>query len=56
MICSNESGLQEEKFNCGSGESFGKVLAVGDVVGVFLDLIDRTISKLVCVGPFPSAF
>ena len=30
----------------GSGESFGKQWAVGDCVGVFLDLIDRTLSKL----------
>lgn len=29
----------------GSTESFGKQWAVGDVVGVFLDLIDKTISK-----------
>jgi len=27
-------------------ESFGRQWQVGDVVGVFLDLIDRTISKL----------
>ena len=37
----------------GSTESFGKQWAVGDVVGVFLDLIDKTISKyqteLACV-------
>lgn len=26
-------------------ETFGKQWQVGDVVGVFLDLIDRTISK-----------
>lgn len=30
---------------CGTGESFGKQWQVGDVVGVFLDLLDRTISK-----------
>jgi hypothetical protein len=29
----------------GTAESFGKQWQVGDVVGVFLDLIDRTISK-----------
>lgn len=29
----------------GSTESFGKQWSVGDVVGVFLDLIDKTISK-----------
>lgn len=29
----------------GSGESYGKQWKEGDVVGVLLDLIDRTISK-----------
>lgn len=29
----------------GTAETFGKQWQVGDVVGVFLDLIDRTISK-----------
>ena len=37
--------LKEEKLYCGTAESFGKQWQVGDVVGVFLDLIDRTISK-----------
>ena len=37
--------LKEEKLFCGTTESFGKQWQVGDVVGVFLDLIDRTISK-----------
>jgi ryanodine receptor 2 len=37
--------LKEEKLYSGSAESFGKQWQVGDVVGVFLDLIDRTISK-----------
>nr|CAD7424343.1 unnamed protein product [Timema monikensis] len=37
-------GYNEEKVYCGSAESFGKQWQVGDVVGVFLDLIDRTIS------------
>lgn len=30
---------------CGSVESFGRQWQVNDVVGVFLDLMDRTISK-----------
>lgn len=30
---------------CNTAESFGKQWQVGDVVGVFLDLIDHTISK-----------
>lgn len=29
----------------GTSESFGRQWQVGDVVGVFLDLLDRTISK-----------
>ena len=29
----------------GSGESFGKQLAVDDCVGVFVGLIDRTLNK-----------
>lgn len=29
----------------GTAEAFGKQWQVGDVVGVFLDLIDKTISK-----------
>ncbi|XP_075987925.1 ryanodine receptor isoform X13 [Anticarsia gemmatalis] len=37
-------GYNEEKVYSGSTESFGKQWAVGDVVGVFLDLIDKTIS------------
>ncbi|XP_038217173.1 ryanodine receptor isoform X36 [Zerene cesonia] len=37
-------GYNEEKVYSGSMESFGKQWAVGDVVGVFLDLIDKTIS------------
>lgn len=36
---------KEEKAFGGAAESFGKQWVVGDVVGVFLDLIDRTISK-----------
>ena len=36
--------FKEEKVFCGSGESFGKQWKIGDVVGVFLDLLDRTIS------------
>ena len=30
----------------GSSESYGKQWQAGDVIGVLLDLIDRTISKL----------
>ncbi|CAH2061836.1 unnamed protein product, partial [Iphiclides podalirius] len=37
-------GYNEEKVFSSSTESFGKQWAVGDVVGVFLDLIDKTIS------------
>nr|ALL55473.1 ryanodine receptor [Spodoptera exigua] len=37
-------GYNEEKVYSGSTESFGKQWSVGDVVGVFLDLIDKTIS------------
>jgi hypothetical protein len=29
----------------GGSESFGKQLVPGDIVGVFLDLVDHTISK-----------
>lgn len=36
---------QEEKVYSNTAESFGKQWQVGDVVGVFLDLIDHTISK-----------
>ncbi|KAJ8665342.1 hypothetical protein QAD02_007004, partial [Eretmocerus hayati] len=37
-------GYNEEKVYSGTGEAFGKQWQVGDVVGVFLDLIDKTIS------------
>ncbi|KAK4873043.1 hypothetical protein RN001_015072 [Aquatica leii] len=37
-------GYNEEKVYLGTAESFGKQWQVGDVVGVFLDLIDHTIS------------
>ncbi|XP_057319083.1 ryanodine receptor isoform X4 [Microplitis mediator] len=37
-------GYNEEKVFSGNAETFGKQWQVGDVVGVFLDLIDRTIS------------
>ncbi|KAI4471407.1 ran binding protein 9-related [Holotrichia oblita] len=37
-------GYNEEKVYCNTAESFGKQWQVGDVVGVFLDLIDHTIS------------
>jgi len=41
----NYSVLKEEKVYSGTAETFGKQWQIGDVVGVFLDLIDRTISK-----------
>ena len=37
-------GFSEEKVYCRSSESFGRQWKIGDVVGVFLDLIDHTIS------------
>ncbi|XP_044016394.1 ryanodine receptor isoform X3 [Aphidius gifuensis] len=37
-------GYNEEKVYSGTGETFGKQWQIGDVVGVFLDLIDHTIS------------
>ncbi|XP_055693636.1 ryanodine receptor [Lutzomyia longipalpis] len=37
-------GYNEEKVSGGSTESFGKQWVPGDVVGVFLDLVDHTIS------------
>ncbi|KAH1003553.1 hypothetical protein HUJ04_003457 [Dendroctonus ponderosae] len=37
-------GYNEEKVYSNSAESFGKQWQLGDVVGVFLDLIDHTIS------------
>lgn len=37
--------IKEEKVYSGTGETFGKQWQTGDVVGVFLDLIDHTISK-----------
>ncbi|KAI5742923.1 hypothetical protein M8J77_012710 [Diaphorina citri] len=37
-------GFNEEKVYSGSVESFGRQWQVNDVVGVFLDLMDRTIS------------
>jgi len=36
--------LKEEKIYMGTAESFGRQWQVGDVVGVFLDLMDHTIS------------
>jgi ryanodine receptor 2 len=49
MLGSDESswafdGYNEEKVFGGSGESFGKQWVPGDIVGVFLDLVDHTIS------------
>lgn len=38
---------QEEKISGGGAESFGKQWQPGDIVGVFLDLVDHTISKTV---------
>lgn len=40
--------FKEEKVYSGTAENFGKQWQIGDVVGVFLDLIDRTISKTDC--------
>ncbi|CAG0896856.1 unnamed protein product, partial [Cyprideis torosa] len=37
-------GYNEEKGHAGSFESYGKQWQVGDVVGVMIDLVDRTIS------------
>ncbi|XP_075211293.1 ryanodine receptor [Lycorma delicatula] len=37
-------GFNEEKVYCGTAEAFGRQWQVGDVVGVFLDLMDHTIS------------
>uniref|UniRef100_A0A0A9WDJ1 Ryanodine receptor 44F n=2 Tax=Lygus hesperus TaxID=30085 RepID=A0A0A9WDJ1_LYGHE len=37
-------GYNEEKVTSGVAESFGRQWTVGDVVGVFLDLLDHTIS------------
>lgn len=37
--------MQEEKVFGGVSESFGKQCGPGDIVGVFLDLADHTISK-----------
>lgn len=42
--------FKEEKVYSGTAETFGKQWQVGDVVGVFLDLIDRTISKTEFLG------
>lgn len=36
--------LKEEKIYMGTAESFGRQWQIGDVVGVFLDLMDHTIS------------
>ena len=38
-------GFCEEKVHAGLVETYGKVWHVGDVVGVFLDTADHTISK-----------
>lgn len=40
--------FQEEKVYAGGAESFGKQWAPGDIVGVFLDLVDHTISMKIC--------
>ncbi|XKL68210.1 hypothetical protein PGB90_003701 [Kerria lacca] len=37
-------GFNEEKVYMGTAETFGRQWQVGDVVGTFLDLLDRTIS------------
>lgn len=36
---------KEEKLYGGGSENFGKQFRESDVIGVFLDLIDKTISK-----------
>jgi ryanodine receptor 2 len=36
--------LKEEKMYMGTSESFGRQWQIGDIVGVFLDLMDHTIS------------
>ena len=38
-------GHLEEKMHSGIEETYGKICHPGDVVGVFLDLADRTISE-----------
>lgn len=43
MILSHNE--KEEKVYMGTAETFGRQWQVGDVVGTFLDLLDRTISK-----------
>ena len=43
--------FKEEKMYMGTGESFGKQWQEGDVIGVLLDLIDKTISKLSNLHP-----
>lgn len=40
-----DGGGQVVKVHMSSNESFGKKYQVGDVVGVMLDLHDKTISK-----------
>lgn len=39
-------GSYEEKIHAGSVENYGKLWNVGNVIGVFLDLVDKTISEL----------
>ncbi len=45
-------GHLEEKVHLGVAESYGRAWHVGDVIGVFLDLADRTISEAVCKQNF----
>ena len=39
-------GHNEDKIHSAIAETYGKVWHPGDILGVFLDLTDRTISKL----------
>lgn len=43
--------MQEEKCYANVVDSYGHKWQVGDVVGVCLDLVDRTISECLGLGP-----
>lgn len=50
FVCVNALCVaQEEKCHAGTMESYGHKWQVGDVVGVCLDLVDRTISELLAL-------
>ena len=48
-MCAFTSVHQEEKLYAGVADTYGHKWQVGDIVGVCLDLVDRTVSEFLLV-------